>query len=488
VQSLVNHGLLGFSNDDYVRSGRIMDSARAVSKAVNGSRAAAFDSGDHGATSDMLQLNAQLMMLLDQPDDALEYFEQRAKHAPDEAKGDRHARSCLVAGVQCLRRNQVRTAWNCFKRLLDIKGAPAQVQAEASAAMAALYFGLGMRRPAENALRHCNMLVAGDEPGHVTPQAVLRVLQMEFVALDLLRQHPGLEDLAFWPRHEEAARKPVDVSEVLERLAACRSSVEPYALLTARLDFLAHLLRLAYDGAAVFDKALSLLSGLDAVGWGGHGMSARHELALACIAGAQHDGLRRLMHWQAASAGPHGPRSGNFEHEYCLAKLGEQSGRQDIYIAHYRRYATQAMIQVRRACAYISVPTPFRHTTPENVRDDIGSRLPGRYRRAYQYILANLPRRELSVRHVADSIGVTERALQLAFREHLGLSPSALIRRCRMERIRSDLSEGAASHGATTLVVAQRWGVASRSALRNGYHSAFGESPRETACEPLLMT
>ena len=485
MQSLVNHGLLGFSNDEYVRSGHIMESLDAAMKVLHRAPAAAGAHVEDAAKANLLQLRAQLMLLLDRPDDALQHFEQCMKHVPLSDKGDRQARSCLIAGLQCLERNQVRTAWTCLKRTLDIKGVSSQVQVESCAAIAALFFSLGMRRPAETAAKHCLELLNADDPTHTTPRAILRVLQIEFMALDLLRQHARLDDLVFWPRHDEASRDRKDVSQALALVAKCRAEVAQYDLLTARLDFLALLLQIAYSGSQAIDKAQAHIDTMSRLGLGSYVHTARHELALASIAARQGEWLRRLMHCYSSSGRGQGGQQHNFEHDYCLAKLGELSGRDDAYIANYRQYATKALVQVRRACAYITVPTTFRQATAEIVRDDIASRLPSRYRRAYQFILANLQRRDLSVQDVAESIGVSERALQLAFRAYLGLSPSAVIRQCRMERIRGDLTEGAAIHGETTLAVAQRWGVGSRSALSSAYQNAFGESPRATSCEPI---
>lgn len=138
-------------------------------------------------------------------------------------------------------------------------------------------------------------------------------------------------------------------------------------------------------------------------------------------------------------------------------------------------------MQVRRACAYVAVPSSIRQPSNDLPKDEIASRLPARYRRAYQFILANLHRADLSIKHVADNLGVTDRALQMAFRAHLGMSPSAVIRQCRMDRIHSDLATGSATRGTTTLDVAQRWGVRSRSALAHSYRGAFGELPSQTA-------
>ncbi|MGN6669126.1 MAG: helix-turn-helix domain-containing protein, partial [Trinickia sp.] len=107
------------------------------------------------------------------------------------------------------------------------------------------------------------------------------------------------------------------------------------------------------------------------------------------------------------------------------------------------------------------------------------SRLPGKYRRAYRYMMDNLDQRDLSVREIASHIGVTERAIQAVFKNTLGLSPSQLIRRQRMERIRRNLVD---EDGVVTSVldVAKKWGVGHRSTLVNSYRQFFNETPSET--------
>ena len=146
MQILVNHGLLGFCNDDFVRSGRITESLNAAMQALNRRVQPSGDSVPDAARADLLQMSAQLMLLLDRPDDALELFEQCMKHVPLADRSNRQARSCLIAALQCLERNQIRTAWNCLRRTLDIKGASLPVQVESCAAIATLFFSkpLGM--------------------------------------------------------------------------------------------------------------------------------------------------------------------------------------------------------------------------------------------------------------------------------------------------------------------------------------------------------
>jgi transcriptional regulator GlxA family with amidase domain len=105
-------------------------------------------------------------------------------------------------------------------------------------------------------------------------------------------------------------------------------------------------------------------------------------------------------------------------------------------------------------------------------------RLPLRYRRAYQYMMEHLSDENLSVRQVAAHIGVTERALQLAFRAHLGVTPAELIRTRRVENIHHELQGQAGDAG--VLEVASRWGVKNRSTLVHNYRTRFDETPTQT--------
>lgn len=182
---------------------------------------------------------------------------------------------------------------------------------------------------------------------------------------------------------------------------------------------------------------------------------------------------------RAASSAEH-----HLEHRYCLAKLGELGGREDVYIQHDRVYASRALVHLRQTCAYVTVPSTVRQAVGEIPKDGIASRLPGKYRRAYRFILSNQHREDLSIREVADAVGVTERALQLNFRAVLGLPPSAVIRQCRMQCLRDELHRGAVGHGTTTLDVGRRWGPRwgprSRSALSRAQKATFGELPSHT--------
>ena len=89
-------------------------------------------------------------------------------------------------------------------------------------------------------------------------------------------------------------------------------------------------------------------------------------------------------------------------------------------------------------------------------------------------MMDHLTDEHLSVRQVAAHVGVTERALQLAFRTHLGVTPAEMIRTRRVERIHGELQ----AHGgeAGVLEIASRWGVKNRSTLVHNYRSRFDDT------------
>jgi AraC-like DNA-binding protein len=476
MQILASHGILGLASEAWFTSGRVME---AVALAARAGTAVAAGDG-HAERADALQAQAQQMLLLDRTDEAAEAFERCIKEIPPQSRPDYHARASLVAGFQCQHRGQLRAAWNCFQRASDTRNAPPKLLVQAHAALASMYFGLGMRRPAAAAADRALALLDPDAPGSRVPQAMLQALKVEFLALDLLRQHERLGDLAFWPRHEEMAGARLGVQALRQQIETVRRGVAGLGFLEARLAYLEMLIETAYLGSSDDNRAMAHLRRLGELGLTMHLHAARHELALACIAGRQVERLRHLMLCYTGTARAPGGVEHNLEHAYCLAKLGELSGREDAYIQHYRDYASGALVHLRQTCAYITVPSTVRQAAAELPKDDIASRLVGKYRRAYQFILANLHRQELSVRDIADAIGVTERALQLAFRAALGMSPSSLIRQCRMDRVRDEIHRGAVGHGTTTLDIGRRWGLRSRSALSSAYKASFGELPSQT--------
>ncbi len=480
MQSLVSSGVLGFSDMESFLFGKIEESVKAALISIQKKievHTSRIDCPDKRA--EIFKHAAQMLLLLDRPEEADEYFTASIKQMPRKSRDDYNAMSCLFAGIGNLNRNHMRLASSCLQRALETKGASLQTQIESCAALAVLFFKLGMRRPAKMAADYAFDLAEQDE--HDAPRAVIAVMRVEFIALNFLRHHPKLSDLAFWPRREEVAGELASIETVLKEIEACRKKFANYELLCERLDFLAILTKAAHGKASSITEALEHLDKMSSAGLTNYAQSARVELGLAAAAINNKEWLQMVL--QPLISSPHSKTTSlcdNLEFEYCKAKLAEMQFREDLYILHYRKYTQAAIVQIRRACAYITIPHVLRTTISQIPKDDVATRLPGKYRRAYRFLLENLNDPRLSVRMIADAVGVTERSLQLTFRAHLAQSPSEVIRRCRMENIRTDLENGAMRTGSSLLDVASRWGVGSRSSLSHLYQAEFNETPRQT--------
>jgi len=87
--------------------------------------------------------------------------------------------------------------------------------------------------------------------------------------------------------------------------------------------------------------------------------------------------------------------------------------------------------------------------------------------------------RDISVADIADAAHVTIRAVQLAFRRHLDMTPMDYLRRVRLELAHHELVD--ADPGLTTVTtVAYRWGFASPSRFALYYRAAYGVLPSHT--------
>ncbi|MGV2589881.1 UNVERIFIED_CONTAM: FIST C-terminal domain-containing protein, partial [Salmonella enterica] len=151
--------------------------------------------------------------------------------------------------------------------------------------------------------------------------------------------------------------------------------------------------------------------------------------------------------------------------QYCLSKIHMNEGRLGESLRFYKRHVAQTMRVVHQAAQRGDAPAGG--SAPQ---DTVGLRLPPRYRAAYRYIIEHLQDASLSVREIAGRLGVTERALQLAFRNHLGMTPAELIRRERVRRIEGEMEEASATGGRVHMLeVASRWGISNRSTLSNAF-------------------
>jgi len=99
-------------------------------------------------------------------------------------------------------------------------------------------------------------------------------------------------------------------------------------------------------------------------------------------------------------------------------------------------------------------------------------------KRAEDYALAHIDDR-LYVTDLCIVVGVSERTLQYAFQEVMGMSPVAYLTRLKLHRVRKALRMEA--HGSTTVSdQALRWGFWHFGDFSRAYKDCFGELPSET--------
>ena len=144
--------------------------------------------------------------------------------------------------------------------------------------------------------------------------------------------------------------------------------------------------------------------------------------------------------------------------------------------------AAQSPLLVSTATQYLAASV--LHAFPNNAVSDpaAGDRHdanPGALRRAMAFIEAN-PDTGISVADMAAAAHVSPRALQLAFRRHLDTTPTAYLRRVRLDRAHQDLTQASADDGTTVTAVAYRWGFPSASRFAEQYRMAYGVPPSDT--------
>jgi transcriptional regulator GlxA family with amidase domain len=99
--------------------------------------------------------------------------------------------------------------------------------------------------------------------------------------------------------------------------------------------------------------------------------------------------------------------------------------------------------------------------------------------RALAYIHAHA-HEDVTASRIASAACVTTRAVQLAFQRHLGTTPSAYLRRVRLDHAHRDLMAASGTEPCTVTQVATRWGFHHQGRFAAYYRTAFGENPRQT--------
>jgi AraC-like DNA-binding protein len=112
-----------------------------------------------------------------------------------------------------------------------------------------------------------------------------------------------------------------------------------------------------------------------------------------------------------------------------------------------------------------------------------GPRRPRTVKRALDAMHAE-PWRPFTVTDLAAVAGVGVRVLQEAFRQHVGVSPLAYLRRLRLDGVHADLSR-ADPWQVSVSEVAYRWGFTHLGRFAGVYRARYGEPPSQTLRHPI---
>lgn len=118
----------------------------------------------------------------------------------------------------------------------------------------------------------------------------------------------------------------------------------------------------------------------------------------------------------------------------------------------------------------------FPRAVPGETSRDRRDAHPATVRRAVTFIQENA-HRGIGIADIAAAAGVTGRAVQLAFRRHLGTTPMRYLRRARLDHAHRELRAAATADRATVARVAARWGFADSRSFAVAYRQSYGAAP-----------
>ncbi|MFK3983293.1 AraC family transcriptional regulator [Micromonospora sp. NPDC050397] len=100
-------------------------------------------------------------------------------------------------------------------------------------------------------------------------------------------------------------------------------------------------------------------------------------------------------------------------------------------------------------------------------------------RRAIEFIDSHVGD-NITLSDIAFAARATGRAVQRAFRRHLGTTPTGYLRDARLEHAHRDLDSGNPANGDTVTAIAARWGFPHPGRFATTYRRAYGRSPHNT--------
>lgn len=419
------------------------------------------------------QLLGRALLAADRAEDAEELFQRLPKTYESISRASVRWLSSLDQGALSLHLGRAGRAAEAWHLVAADESAPMPLRVEAMAGLAAALLRLGEHRQAVGALAEARRLASQAELDGLNER--LQALEVELDARLRLTACEGLADYALSVTETRGdTETPQAACEELEAHAASQR----WSLVAHSLQSLRLLLSGAAGTAAGRALVHAEIKWLREHGYAALESSLRIDAALTLLARDDAHGVMEVLGALAHSEQQSHRHRHALDVLYCVSRLHAIQGRHGDALRTYKEFAREALYRTARERAHLPRLRFLERQAQASEGDAAMFRLPLRYRRAYRYIIEHLADTQLSIKQVAAHIDVTERALQMAFRKHLGMTPAELIRHQRMQGIRNDLCDGAGSAG--VLKTAARWGMANRSTLAQGYRQLFSETPTAT--------
>ena len=305
---------------------------------------------------------------------------------------------------------------------------------------------------------------------------IAATIQYEFSVLDSLHHCEELADHVYWHRSDRQ-----DSSAPADNLCVRPSANRPSVVTSILSSRLLHLDSIAYSRTSQPLAERVVASPLTARISPALRHVERIESALSALARRDAASAKTLLmpleRLAPFAGGAHLPVQ--CELTYCFYKLRLLQGRQREASPIYTDYARMVFDLVHMQHVGIRRLVMEAGSQIKPYTDDVGVRLPARYRRAYNWMLTHIGQQDLSIKDIADVIGVTQRALQQTFKKCLGDSPTEVMRRLRMEHIHRALIQ--AKEGSEPIMdIANRFGVGNRTTLATSYRKYYAQAPSQT--------
>jgi AraC-like DNA-binding protein len=121
---------------------------------------------------------------------------------------------------------------------------------------------------------------------------------------------------------------------------------------------------------------------------------------------------------------------------------------------------------------------PNDSIVPPSRADDRDAWAPSVIRRAVGFIESHADR-DIGLGDIAAASEVSSRTVQIAFRRHLDTTPTAYLRKVRLDLAHAELLAASPDSELTVTEVAYRWGFSSPSRFAERYRAEFGRLPSE---------